>query len=71
MTAGTIKLYSILVDKGVDRETALEAVSEFVTRDEAAASLATKLDITRLTMWMAGLLLGQTATIVAIMALFF
>lgn len=71
MASGTIKLYSILVDKGVEREVALEAVSEIITRDEAASSLATKQDIAKLVMWMAGLLVGQTATIVAVIALFF
>jgi hypothetical protein len=71
MASGTIKLYSILVDKGVEREIAMEAVSEFITRDEAASSLATKQDIAKLVMWMAGLLVGQTATIVAVIALFF
>jgi hypothetical protein len=71
MSSGTIKLYSILVDKGVEREIAMEAVSEFITRDEAASSLATKQDIAKLVMWMAGLLVGQTATIVAVIALFF
>ena len=71
MASGTIKLYSILVDKGVEREIAMDAVSEFITREEAASSLATKQDITKLVMWMAGLLIAQTATIVAVIALFF
>lgn len=71
MSSGTIKLYSILIDKGVEREVAKEAVSEFITRDEAASSLATKQDIAKLVMWMAGLLIGQTATIVTVIALFF
>ena len=71
MSSGTIKLYSILVDKGVERVVAMEAVNEFVTRDEAASSLATKEDITKLVMWMAGLLIGQTASIVAVIAIFF
>ena len=71
MTTASIKLYNILIDKGVDRDLAREAVSEFLTREEASSTLATKQDITRVVMWMAGLLIGQTATILAIIALFF
>lgn len=71
MSTTSIKLYHILVDKGVDRDLAHEAVSEFITRDEAIGTLATKNDITKTVMWVAGLLVGQTATIVAVIALFF
>lgn len=71
MTSASIKLYDILVTKGVERDLAREAVAEFLTKEEATARLATKEDITRLVMWMAGFATAQTATIVAIIALFF
>lgn len=71
MNTTTIKLYEILVEKGVDRNLAREAVSELVTREEATVTLASKQDITKLVMWTAGLLVAQTATIVAVIALFF
>ena len=50
MTTSSIKLYDILVDKGVEREVAREAVSEFLTREEAANMLATTQGVTRITM---------------------
>ena len=71
MSFGSMKLYHILVDKGIDRDLAQEALSEFLTREEAQTALATKDDIAKVIMWVAGLLVGQTATIVAIIALFF
>jgi len=45
MSTAAIKLHDILVEKGVDKTTAREAVNEFVTREEAVQTLATKQDI--------------------------
>jgi len=73
MTTTTIKLYDILVDKGVDRTIAREAVDEFLSREEARLTLATREDIAsvrdemrRQTMWIAVMLVGQAAAIVAL-----
>jgi len=78
MTTATIKLYDILVDKGVDKTLAREALDEFLTLDEAVQTLATKQDISdvkdqlrSVIMWVAGLLIGQIAIMTAIMAIMF
>jgi hypothetical protein len=44
MSTALIKLYNILIDKGVDRKAAEEAVAEFLTRSEASELLVTKED---------------------------
>ncbi len=71
MTTKAIALYNILVEHGVEKERAQEAVDAFLTRVEAEQVLASKTDLNRVIMWMAGLLVGQTATLTGILALFF
>ena len=76
MTTATsrFELYDILVEKGVEKSRAKAAIDEFITRDEARNSLATKSDISELKdqmrsqiMWTASLLVGQIAVNTAIM----
>lgn len=69
MNTTSIKLYNILVDKGVDRAVAESAVSEFLAKEEARLTLVTKDDLRQQTMWIAGMLIGQVAIISGIMAL--
>lgn len=78
MTSSTLSMYEILVDLGVDKAKAREAVDTYVSKEEARQKLATKQDISDLKdqlrstiMWVAGLLVGQVAIMTAIMALLF
>ena len=71
MSTDTIRLYNVLVDQGVDREVAREAIAPLVTKDEAFKVLATKDDLRKLTMWVAGMLVGQIAVNAGLMALLF
>lgn len=76
MNTASIKLYDILVEKGVDKATAREAVGEFVTREEADRVLASKADIanlntnlanlkTELIMWIIGIQIAATGLLLA------
>ena len=73
MSTATIKLYDILIEKGVDHTIAREALDEFLTKEEARNTLATKTEMQTLfrvqTMWIAGMLVGQGALIVALQSL--
>lgn len=75
MSTATIKLYNILVDKGVDRNVAQEAISEFLTREEALQTLSTKSDLEKAVRWLIsvfiGIVLGQMAVMTGIIALMF
>ncbi len=71
MSTDTIKLYNVLVDQGIDREVAREAIDPLVTKDEAFKILATKDDLRKQTMWVAGMLVGQIAINAGLMALLF
>ena len=64
-----IILYDILQEQGIKRDRAEKAVSAFVTRDEVRETLATKDDLRRLTMWIAGMLIGQVAIMTAMISL--
>ena len=64
-----IILYDILQEQGIAKERAEEAVSAFITRDEVRETLATKDDLRKLTMWIAGMLIGQVAIMTAIISL--
>jgi hypothetical protein len=64
-----IVLYDILQEQGIKRDRAEKAVSAFITRDEVLETLATKDDLRRLTMWIAGMLIGQVAIMTAIMSI--
>jgi predicted metal-binding transcription factor (methanogenesis marker protein 9) len=65
----TFILYNILQEQGIDKERAEEAVSAFITRDEVRETLATKDDLRKLTMWIAGMLIGQVAIMTAIISM--
>ena len=67
----TFILYDILQEQGVAKERAEEAVSAFITRDEVRETLATKDDLRKLTMWIAGMLIGQVAVMTGIITLMF
>ncbi len=71
MTTAAIKLYDLLIDNGFEREAAREAVNDILTKEEATKTLATKDDLHRHTMWVAGMLAGQIAIITGILALMF
>ncbi len=71
MTTSAIKLYDLLIDQGVDRDKARDAIDEILTKEEARLALATKEDLHRQTRWIAGMLVGQIAIITGIIALFF
>ncbi|WP_299293979.1 hypothetical protein [uncultured Tateyamaria sp.] len=80
MSSSTAKfeLYNILLEQGIEKRRAEAAVNEFVTREEARHTLATKDDMSALKdqlrsviMWVAGLLVGQIAIMTAIMAVMF
>lgn len=75
MTTTSLSLYDILVDKGVDRETAKAALNDYITRKEAELSLATKGDLEKSTRWVIGVFVaiafGQMAATTAIIALMF
>lgn len=64
-----IILYDILLDQGIKKGRAEKAVSAFITRDEVRETLATKDDLRKLTMWIAGMLVGQVAIMTAVMSL--
>lgn len=64
-----IELYEILVEQGVEKERARKAVDVYITREEARLSLATKDDLRKVIMWMAGLMIGQVAVITGLMSL--
>jgi hypothetical protein len=64
-----IILYDILQEQGIKRDRAEKAVSAFITRDEVRETLATKDDLRRLTMWIAGMLIGQVAIMTAIISM--
>jgi len=59
MSTATIKLYNVLVDQGVDRAVAEQAIEPLLTKDEALSKLATKDDLHALTKWVAVLVIGQ------------
>lgn len=73
MTTASIKLYDILIDQGIDRTRAREAVNEFLTREEAEQVLVTRDDfhagLNRMIMWIAGMFLAQIGVSTGIMAL--
>ena len=64
-----ITLYDILLEQGIAKERAEKAVSAFITREEVQTTLATKDDLRRLTMWIAGILVGQIAIMAGVLAL--
>ena len=64
-----IILYDILREQGIAKDRAEKAVSAFITREEVKVTLATKDDLRRLTMWIAGMLIGQVAIMPAIISL--
>ena len=68
MSTKSIKLYDILVEKGVDKDVAREALAEFITRDETE-NFATKSDIAdaknTMIMWMVGLQVASTSLLIA------
>ncbi len=74
----TMELYDALVSVGVEDQKAKAAAQAVLSREEAPQMLATKQDLAsvrdelhRQTMWMAGLLIGQTAILTGIMTLMF
>lgn len=76
MTTEAIALYDILIEKGVDKNRAREAVDAFVTKEQARETLATKTDIAdlkdemrNLIKWVAGMLVAQAGVIVALIEL--
>lgn len=64
-----IILYDILQEQGIEKARAEKAVSAFITREEVQVTLASKDDLRKLTMWIAGMLIGQVAIITAIISL--
>jgi len=64
-----ITLYDILLEQGIAKDRAKKAVSAFITREEVRTTLATKDDLRKVTMWIAGMLVGQVAIMTAIMTL--
>ncbi|MEL6575635.1 MAG: hypothetical protein AAFQ81_07070 [Pseudomonadota bacterium] len=62
-------LYDILIEQGIDKTRAKHAVKAFVTRDEARHVLATKDDLRKLTVWIAGMLIGQLVLFTGLLAL--
>ena len=64
-----IILYDILQEQGIEKARAEKAVSAFITREEVQVTLATKDDLRKLTMWIAGMLVGQIAVMTGVMAL--
>ena len=64
-----IILYDILLDQGIKKDRAEKAVSAFITRDEVRETLATKDDLRKLTMWIAGMLVGQVAIMTGVITL--
>ncbi len=64
-----IILYDILLEQGIKKDRAENAVSAFITRDEVRETLATKDDLRKLTMWIAGMLVGQVAIMTGVIAL--
>ena len=74
-TFASTSLYDILVEKGVDKAVAKEALADYITREEAKVTLATKEDLWRNTRWViavfVGIAFGQIVTITGIMALMF
>ena len=64
-----IILYDILQEQGIEKARAEKAVSAFITREEVQVTLATKDDLRKLTMWIAGMLVGQVAIMAGVMAL--
>ncbi len=74
MATSAIKLYDLLIDKGIERTEAREAVDEIFTKEEARMTFASREDMERLfrvqTMWIAGLFIGQfVATVGALVAI--
>jgi hypothetical protein len=66
-----IILYDILQEQGIEKARAEKAVSAFITREEVRNTLASKDDLRKLTMWIAGMLIGQVAIMTAIITLIF
>lgn len=64
-----ITLYDILLEQGIAKDRAEKAVSAFITREEVRTTLATKDDLRKLAMWIAGMLVGQIAVMTGVMAL--
>jgi hypothetical protein len=64
-----VTLYDILIEQGIDKRRAKDAVRAYLTRDEARQTLATKDDLRKMTMWIAGMLIGQVAVFSGIFAL--
>jgi len=74
LAPSAIKLYDLLIDKGIDRVEAREAVDEIFTKEEARMTFASREDMERLfraqTMWIIGLFIGQfMATVGALVAI--
>lgn len=63
-----IILYDILQEQGIEKTRAEQAVSAFITREEVKVTMATKDDLRKLTMWIAGMLIGQVAIMTAIIS---
>ncbi len=70
MSTTSIDIYTILTDLGVEKEKAKAAADEILTKTEARQTLATKGDLLNarasIIQWVAGLLIVQAATIVAL-----
>ena len=64
-----IILYDILQEQGIEKARAEKAVSAFITREEVQVTLATKDDLRKLTMWIAGMLIGHVAIMTAIISI--
>lgn len=64
-----IILYDILQEQGIEKARAEKAVSAFITREEVRDTLATKDDLRKLIMWIAGMLIGQVAIMTAIISM--
>ena len=64
-----IILYDILQEQGIEKTRAEKAVSAFITREEVRDTLATKDDLRKLIMWIAGMLIGQVAIMTAIISM--
>lgn len=73
MSTKIIKLYDVLIDLDVDRNTAAEALDPILTKEEAFLVLATKDDLHRQTKWIVStfiaVALGQMVAMTGTMTL--
>ena len=68
------EILNILTSAGIEKDKAEILAAKIITRDEATKTLATKADLESavggLIKWVAGMLVGQAALIVALIQLF-